>query len=152
LIAVAPAAVAARAPLKSLGAAVSALIRNDTPVVLWWPHAVPRSERRLLTALGRAPKKVSRAQRKKRRVRRRRLPSPLLRISSADAALPEHGEQLKSALWSRLRESGLCVLAVGGFAVYPRNAMDLAVALGVPKVVLVDPRGGLDMDGKRLSF
>src|SRR5262245_62276717 len=55
LIAVAPAAVAARAPLKSLSAAVWALVRNDTPVVVWWPHVVSHSERRLLAALGGGP-------------------------------------------------------------------------------------------------
>src|SRR5215468_9679721 len=152
LIAVAPAAVAARAPLKSLGAAVSALVRNDTPVVLWWPHVTPNSERRLLAALGRAPTKVSRARRKKRRVRRRRVSAPLLRLPIGDVELPQHAERLRSALWSRLREHGLCVLVVGGFTVFPRHPMDLAVALRVPKVVLVDPRGGLDVDGTRLSF
>src|SRR5262245_19688553 len=151
LIAVAPATVAARAPLKSLGAAVSALVRNDTPVLVWRPHVVPRSERRLLAALGRAPKKVPRRRRKKRRARRR-LPSPLLRASVTDLEPSRHPALLKSALWSRLRGSGLCVLAVGGFAVFPRHPLGLAVALGVPKVVLVEPRGGLDADGMRLSF
>jgi N-acetylglutamate synthase-like GNAT family acetyltransferase len=152
LIAVAPAAVAARAPLKSLAAAVWALVRNDTPVVVWWPHVVSHSERRLLAALGRAPPPRPRTRRKKRRARRRRMVSPLLRVSAGDLELPQDGGRLKSALWSRLREGGLCVLAVGGFAVFPRHPMDLAVALGVPKVVLVDPRGGLDADGVRLSF
>jgi len=152
LIAVAPAAVAARAPLQSLGAAVSALVRNDTPVVLWWPHVTPHSERRLLAALGRAPTKVSRARRKKRRVRRRRVSAPLLRLAIGDVELPQHAARLRSALWSRLREHGLCVLVVGGFTVFPRHPMDLAVALRVPKVVLVDPRGGLELSGTRLSF
>src|SRR5262245_49533043 len=152
LIAVAPAAVAARAPLKSLGAAVSALVRNDTPIVLWWPHVTPHSERRLLAALGRAPTKVSRARRKKRRVRRRRVSAPLLRLPIGDVELPQHAARLRSALWSRLREHGLCVLVVGGFTVFPRHPMDLAVALRVPKVVLVDPRGGLELSGTRLSF
>jgi len=152
LIAVAPAVVAARGPLKSLGAAVSALVRNDTLVVVWWPHVVPHSERRLLAALGRAPTKARRARRKKRRARRRRVTSPLLRVSSGDFELPHHRGPLKSALWSRLRETGLCVFAAGGFAVFPRHPMELAVGLGVPKVVLVDPRGGLDADGTRLSF
>ena len=53
LIAVAPAVVATRASLKSLGAAVTTLVRNDTLVILWWPHVEPHSERRLLAALGR---------------------------------------------------------------------------------------------------
>jgi N-acetylglutamate synthase-like GNAT family acetyltransferase len=152
LIAVGPAAVAARAPLKSLGAAVAALVRNDTPVVLWWPHVAPHSERRLLAALGRAPGKVFRAHRRRRHVRQRRVPSPVLRVPIADVELPQHGARLRSALWSRLRENGLCVLAVGGFSAFPRHPMDLAVALRVPKVVLVDPRGGLEVDGARLSF
>ena len=152
LIAVAPAVVAARAPLKSLGAVVTALVRNDTPVVVWWPHVAPHAERRLLAALGRAPAKTSRAHRKKRRVRRRRMISPVLRVPIAEIELPQHGPQLRSALWSRLRETGLCVLVVGGFTTFPRHPMDLAVALRVPKVVLVDPRGGLEAAGARLSF
>src|SRR5262249_43095894 len=136
----------------SLGAAVSALVRNDTPVVVWWPHVVPHSERRLLAALGRSPTTARRTRRKKRRARRRRVMSPLLRVSSGDFVLPQHRGRLKSALWSRLRENGLCVFAAGGFAVFPRHPIELAVALGVQKVVLVDPRGGLDADGVRLSF
>jgi amino-acid N-acetyltransferase len=152
LIAVGPAVVAARAPLKSVGAAIGALVRNDTPVVVWWPHVVPHSERRLLAALGRAPKKISRAHRKKRRLRRRRAPSPVLRVPIADLELPQHGERLRSRLWSRLRGNGLCILVVGGFTLFPRHPMDLALSLRVPKVVLVDPRGGLDADGARLSF
>src|SRR5262249_43895492 len=51
LIAVAPAVVAARASLKSLGAAVTALVRHDTLVILWWPHVVPHSERPLLASV-----------------------------------------------------------------------------------------------------
>src|SRR5262245_51343448 len=152
LIAVAPAVVAAGAPLKSLAAAVTALVRNETPVVVWWPHVVAHSERRLLAALGRAPRKVSRAHRKKRRVRRRRKPSPLLRVPAAELDSPLHAPALRSALWQRLRESGLCVLAVGGFSTFPRQPMELAGALRVSKVVLVDPRGGLEADGARLSF
>ncbi len=153
LIAVAPAAVVARAPLDSLGAAVRALVRNDTPVVVWWPHVAPRSERRLLAALGRAPRKERAARGKaKRRARRRRQPSPLLRLAAAEVALPEAGAAVRSALWSRVRVGGLCVLAVGGLTTFPQQAMELAVALRVPKVVLVDPRGGLAVGGTRMSF
>jgi len=152
LIAVAPATVATRASLKSLGAAVTALVRNDTLVILWWPHVVPHSERRLLAALGRRPRKVARGYRKRRRVRRRRLPSPVLRVGIGTLDLPRNGADLRSAMWSRLRTSGLCVLAVSGFSVFPRHPLELAVALRVPKAVLVDPRGGLDAEGGRLSF
>jgi amino-acid N-acetyltransferase len=152
LIAVAPAVVAAGAPLKSLAAAVTALVRNETPVVVWWPHVAAHSERRLLAALGRAPRKVSRAHRKKRRVRRRRKPSPLLRVPAGELDSPLQAPALRSALWQRLRESGLCVLAVGGFSAFPRQPMELAGALRVSKVVLVDPRGGLEAEGARLSF
>src|SRR5262245_15053110 len=152
LIAVAPAAVAAGAPLKSLAAAVTALVRNETPVVVWWPHVAAHSERRLLAALGRAPRKVSRAHRKKRRVRRRRKPSPLLRVPAAELDSPLHAPALRSALWQRLSESGLCVLAVGGFSAFPRQPMELAATLRVSTVVLVDPRGGLEVEGARLSF
>src|SRR4029077_4577973 len=98
------------------------------------------------------PARAARAGRKRRRARRRRVASPLLRVALGDLDLPQHGGSLKSALWSRLRENGLCVLAVGAFAMFPRHPMELAMALGVPKVVLVDPRGGLDAAGVRLSF
>jgi amino-acid N-acetyltransferase len=149
LIAIAPAVVVARAPLGSLGAAVAALVRNDTPVVIWWPLVAADSARRLLAALGRAPAPPVL---QKTRRRRRRVVSPLLRIAAADVELPQQAAQLRSALWSRLRDSGLCVLAVGGFTAFPRQPMDLAVALRVPKVVLVDPGGGLEAGGARLSF
>ena len=152
LIAVAPAVVATRASLKSLGAAVTTLVRNDTLVILWWPHVVPHSERRLLAALGRRPRKVGRMHGKRRRKRRRRLPTPILRMGVGAADLPANGAELRSAMWSRLRTSGLCVLSVGGYAVFPCQPLDLAVELRVPKAVLVDPRGGLDAEGGRLSF
>jgi amino-acid N-acetyltransferase len=41
---------------------------------------------------------------------------------------------------------------VGGFSAFPRQPMELASALRVSKVVLVDPRGGLEAEGARLSF
>jgi N-acetylglutamate synthase-like GNAT family acetyltransferase len=152
LIAVAPATVATRASLKSLGAAVTALVRNDTLVILWWPHVVPHSERRLLAALGRGPRAARRGHGKRRRLRRRRLPSPVLRVGIGALDVPRNGAALRSAMWSRLRTSGLCVLAVSGFTVFPRHPLELAVALRIPKAVLVDPRGGLDAAGGRLSF
>src|SRR5262249_61640370 len=148
----APAAVATGPPLNSLAGGVGGLVRTDPPVVVWCPHVVPHPERRLLAALGRAPPPAPRTRRKRRRARRRRMVSPLLRVSAGDLELPQDGGRLKSALWARLRGGGLCVLAGGGCARFPRHPMDLAVALGVPKVVLVDPRGGLDADGVRLSF
>ena len=153
LIAVAPAAVAARAPLKSLAAAASALMRNDTPVVVWWPRLTPQSERRLVAALGRAPAAAKRRGRRKgRRVRRTVAPSPVLRLAPDELALPDGAPALRSAIWTRLRQGGLCVLSAGAARGYPRDAVELAVALRVPKVVLVDPDGGLTAHGARLSF
>ena len=153
LIAVAPAAVAARAPLKSLAGAVGALVRNDTPVVVWWPRLSPQSERRLVAALGRAPSAAPRRGRRKgRRVRRSVAPSPVLRLAPGEFELPDGASALRSAIWTRLRQGGLCVLSAGAARGYPRDAVELAVALRVPKVVLVDPDGGLAASGTRLSF
>lgn len=150
LIAIAPSVVLGHAPLRSLTAAVSTLVQNDTRVVVWWPAVVPAAERRLLAALGRAPAKVRRWKARKKKVRRR--PSSVLRLRVADLASPGGEKDLRSALWTRLRASRLCVLAVSGPAAFPRQPLELAAALRVSKVVLTDPGGGLVAGSSRLSF
>jgi amino-acid N-acetyltransferase len=59
---------------------------------------------------------------------------------------------LRGALWTRVRQGGLCVLSATGGAGFPAQSIELAVALRIPKVVLVDPQGGLVADGHRVSF
>ncbi len=152
LIAVAPAAVTARAPLKSLGSAVGALVRNDTQVVVWWPRVNPQAERRLVAALGRGSVAPSGRGRKARRARRVRRPSPVLRLAPGEVALAHQVTELRSALWTRVRQGGLCVLSAAGGAGFPAQPVELAAGLRIPKVVLVDPQGGLVADGHRLSF
>jgi amino-acid N-acetyltransferase len=153
LIAVAPAAVTTRASLRSLGQTVATLARNDTNVLVWWPSIVAGAERRLLSALGRsAKKKQGKVVRHRKQKKVPRASSPIVRVRVADLAMPGGDAHLRGALWARLRKGGFCVLGVTGPAAFPRHAMELAVALRIPKVVLVDPRGGLEAPGGRLSF
>jgi|GEM_PF-243763 len=155
LIALAPAVVAARIPLKSLGSAVHALVRNDTRVLLWCPESDRAVERWLLAAVGR--KKPARmaagsARRGRKQARRRPRLSPVLRLRAAALTSPQGLLELRSALWTRFRRGNLCIVSVAGAAAFPDPALDLAASLRVPKAVLVDPRGGLLADGGRLSF
>jgi len=143
LIAVAPAVAAGRPDLGSLAATVADLVRNDTRVLLWWPAAGPAAERRLLAALGRA-----RALVRGRGGRRR--PPPLVRREADGAAAS--AARLRAALWGHLRQGRLCVLAVPAAAEFPGEVAALAVALRVPKLVLVDGQGGLASGAQRLSF
>jgi len=136
LLALAPAVTGAE--LSALAGAVADLVRNDTRVLLWWPAA----ERRLLAALRR-----SRALPRPRKDRR--LPVPVVHL---DAAGPASPETLRAALWLAARRARLCVLAVPAAASFPRDAAALAVGLRVPKLVLVDAQGGLDVGTGRLSF
>jgi amino-acid N-acetyltransferase len=154
LIAFAPSAVGARAPLKSLETAVRALVQNDSRVLLWWPAAEKNAERRLLAAVGRKPRqpKPRPGKRGRKKARRAAAPTPLVRLRAADLARPGGEIALRSALWAQLRRGNLAVVSVSGPTPFPRQPMDLATALRIPKVVLVDPRGGLQADGGRLSF
>jgi len=138
LIAVAPAVVTERIDLRPLASAIADLVRNDTRVLVWWPSAGAGSERRLLGALGRARAIV-------RRRGATRRPAPLVR---ADSVAPD---DVLGALWSHLRVGRLCVFSVRG-ADFPVHAIGLATAQRIPKVVLVDGRGGLRMGAERLSF
>jgi len=134
LVALAPAVTGA--DLGSLAGAVADLVRNQTRVFLWWPAA----ERRLLAALRR-----SRALPRPRKDRR--LPVPVVPADSTGSA-----ETLRAALWLAARRARLCVLTVPGSVSFPRDAVELAIGLRVPKLVLVDPEGGLDVGTRRLSF
>jgi N-acetylglutamate synthase-like GNAT family acetyltransferase len=64
------------------------------------------------------------------------------------------GEGLSALLWQRVRRRRLCILSVTGQVAhaYPDHVTAIAVELRVPKVVLVDPEGGLVSSGSRLSF
>ena len=155
LIALAPSAVEGRVPLKSLGAAVHALVRNDTRVLLWCPAGDRGVERWVLAAVGRKkparpPKRPVR--RGKKKARRRRVVSPVVRLRAAEIATPGGELELRGALWAQLRRGNLCVVSVAGTSDFPQGPLELAASLRVPKVVLVDPRGGLKADGGRLSF
>jgi N-acetylglutamate synthase-like GNAT family acetyltransferase len=79
-------------------------------------------------------------------------PSPVLRLAQGELALPDGAPALRSAIWTRLRQGGLCVLSAGDACGFPGDAIELAVALRVPKVVLVEPDGGLRAHGSRVSF
>ena len=137
LVALAPAVT--DADLGSLAGAVADLVRNQTRVFLWWPAA----ERRLLAALRR-----SRALARPRQDRRP--PVPVVRLdATGPAASPE---TLRATLWMAARRARVCVLTVPASVSFPRDATELAIGLRVPKLVLVDPQGGLDVGARRLSF
>jgi amino-acid N-acetyltransferase len=142
LIAVAPSVAAARADLRPLASAAAELVANGTRVLVWWPIA-GAPERRLLAALRRA-----------RAIRRRRgetrSPAPVVR-GEADESV----EHLRAAIWPRLRRERLSLLVVAGATdgTFARLAGATAIALRVPKLVLVDPAGGLLAAApSRLSF
>ncbi len=144
LIAVAPGAPGARPDLRPLAGAVADLVRNDTRIVFWWPDSGGGAERRLRGALRRA-----------RGLARRRLqpPAPFKRITvSSDGA---EIDALRAELWGTLRRERMCVLVAAGAvrAAFARSVGALATALRVPKLVLLDPAGGLVPDASpRLSF
>ncbi len=144
LVALAPRVVAERAPLDALAATIAELMRNGTRVLVWWPAGRAGTERRLLKALPR---------RGTRRAGARRRPSPVLAVKLGGRATWD-GEALSALLWQRVRRQRLCILSVTGHvaAAYPDHVTAIAVDLRVPKVVLVDPDGGLVASGSRLSF
>src|SRR5262245_43131459 len=138
---IAPASAVARPALEPLAAAIGDLVRHDTRVLVWWPSVGLPGDRRLRAALGRA----------KGLVRRRGHPAvPVIRLDGADVA----SEALRGALWTTLRRQRLAVLLVGAAAAeFPRAVVSLATVLRIPKLVLVDPAGGLLAGGSgRLSF
>jgi amino-acid N-acetyltransferase len=145
LVGLAPRVVAGRAPLDGLATTVRELMRNGTRVLVWWPAGRPGSERRLLTAIGRPrPRKG-----------RRRDRAPVLSTKLGPrASWNGSGETIRGGLWTRLRRGRLCVLSATGLvaAGYPEHPLALALDLRIPKVVLVEPEGGLVAGGTRLSF
>jgi N-acetylglutamate synthase-like GNAT family acetyltransferase len=146
LVALAPRVVAERAPLDALAAAIADLMRNGTRVLVWWPAGRSGTERRLLQAIGRHG-------RARRAGGRRRDPSPVLAVKLGTRATWD-GEGLSARIWERVRRRRLCILSVTGqvAAAYPDHVATVAIELRVPKVVLVDPEGGLVASGSRLSF
>jgi N-acetylglutamate synthase-like GNAT family acetyltransferase len=145
LVALAPRVVAEHAPLDALAATVVELMRNETRVLVWWPAGRPGTERRLLAAL-------DRNRRPRRTSGRRREASRVLAIRLGRGSWD--GEGLRAQLWHRLRRGRLCILSVTGHVAvsYPEHAASVAVELRIPKIVLVEPDGGLVASGSRLSF
>ncbi len=137
LVAVAPGA----ADLGPLAGAVGDLVRNDTRVLLCWFDMAPAAQRRLHAALGRA-----------KGLGRRRTSGfgPVAPVDGAALARAD-AEALRAELWGVLRHERLCVR--GAESAFPGPAPALATALRIPKLVLVDPQGGL-LAGqlRRLSF
>ena len=146
LVALAPRVVAERAPLDPLAATVAELMRNGTRVLVWWPAGRIGTERRLLKA-------IERHARPRRKGKRRGDPSPVLAVKLGNRATWD-GEGLSALLWQRVRRRRLCILSVTGLvaSAYPDHVTAMAIDLRVPKVVLVEPDGGLVASGSRLSF
>lgn len=141
LIALSPAALGSRLRLGSLSAAVAELVRNRTRVLLWWPCTDEDGLRRLLQAL--------RARRSLRPWLRGQTPPvvSLDEVRDDDDAL-----RLREAVWARMRRRRVSVLAVPPGAAFPAFPLAVATALRIPKVVLLDPFGGLALGKQTLSF
>ena len=137
LVAVAPGVT----DLGRLASALADLVRNDTRVLLCWSDLTPAAQRRLRAALGGV-----------KGLGRRR--APVVCVDGTGLPPPDT-EALRAELWGILRRERLCALAVRGGAepAFPGLAPVLATALRIPKLVLVDPEGGL-LAGqpRRLSF
>ena len=137
LIAIEPESAALRPDLSLLAATVGDLVRNGTRVLLWWPALGPAVERRHASAGERGA----------------------ARARLAVIRLPVDGEFLadgiRGDLWEGLRSEGLCLIVGGpdGLPPFPEGPVALAVALRIPKLVLLDRRGGLlGPEPTRLSF
>lgn len=77
------------------------------------------------------------------------LDTPVLWAGAAD----ERGGSLETALWRAMRETARAGLAVEASRPFPTACREIAVRLGISKLVWVDPDGGLVRgDGSRLSF
>jgi amino-acid N-acetyltransferase len=69
------------------------------------------------------------------------------------AVVPAEHARLEGEVWRRLRAGPRLAVRVGRGAPFAATCRDLALRLGVPKLVFVDPGGGLrDTGGHRLSF
>src|SRR5262249_30295284 len=137
LLALAPRVVAERAPLDAIASTIAELMRNGTRVLVWWPAGRSGTERRLLKA-------IERHGRARRGGGRRRGPSPVLPVKLGTRATWD-GEALSALVWQRVRRRRICILSVTGqvAASYPDHPTGIAVDLRVPKVVLIEPDGGL---------
>ncbi len=131
------------ASLGGPAAVVADLIRNGTRVLVWWPATSSGAERRLLAALRRAGALA--------RPRPGQHP-PLVRMEPGPPE-PVSLERVRTALWSCSRRTRLCVVSVRDDGTgFPGHPAGLAAALRIPKLVLVDPRGGLGPGAGRMSF
>lgn len=145
LVAIEPACAAQRLDLSQLAATAGDLVRNGTRVVLWWPALGPAVERRVQAALARAGLP------RRRGPRRSRLAVIRLAADGGDVA----ADAIRADLWEGLRRDGICILIGGpeGLPPFPEAPVALAVALRVPKLVLLDRHGGLlGSEPGRLSF
>ncbi|HWP64561.1 MAG TPA: GNAT family N-acetyltransferase [Candidatus Limnocylindria bacterium] len=141
LIALSPAASGPRLRLGRVSEAVADLVRNRTRVLLWWPCAEPEGPRRLLQAL------------RARRSLRPWLRGPTPPVVSLDELNDEDDAQrLREAVWLRMRRRRVSVLAVPPGAAFPAFPLAVATALRIPKVVLLDPTGGVALGRQILSF
>ena len=140
LIALAPEAAAARMDLQPLASTVRDLVRNDTRVILWWPGFGPTVARRLRTAFARTFARPGRTA--------RRTPLPAVRLTR-----DPQDEAVRADVWMMLRQEGMCILGAEGTGpgTRPLDAVALAETLDVPKLVFLDPRGGL-LEPAGLSF
>jgi amino-acid N-acetyltransferase len=141
LIALAPAALGPRLRLGRLAEAVADLVRNRTRVLLWWPCAGTDDVKRLLAAL--------RARRSLRPLLRGPAP-PVVALEELDD--DEDALRLRESVWARMRRRRLTVLSVPAHAAFPAFPLAVATALRIPKVVLLDPFGGLALGKQTLSF
>jgi N-acetylglutamate synthase-like GNAT family acetyltransferase len=141
LLALAPAALGPRLRLGRLAEAVADLVRNRTRVLLWWPCADDEGPKRLLAAL--------RARRSLRPLLRGPLP-PV--VSLDELSCDDDVLRLREAVWTRMRRRRLTVLVVPPGATFPAFPLTVATALRIPKVVLLDPTGGLALGKQTLSF
>jgi amino-acid N-acetyltransferase len=137
LVAIAPAAAVARFALGPLASALADLVHNDTRVLCWWPAIGAAPERRLRAALGRA------------------LGRRGVRAGASVPRVDAASEDLRAVLWGTLRREKLCVLVTDGEAAvdFPGAVVRLATVLHIPKLVLLEPAGGLHAPAeRRLSF
>jgi N-acetylglutamate synthase-like GNAT family acetyltransferase len=78
--------------------------------------------------------------------------SPAAELLGAEA-LPEATPRLEAEVWRRLVAQGRVVVTLGPFARFPEGCRDVAVRLGVFKLVWLDRAGGfVDATGTRHSF
>jgi amino-acid N-acetyltransferase len=140
LMALAPAALTPRLRLGQLSEAVADLARNRTRVFLWWPAAAADGATRLLAAL------------RARHSLRPLLRGPISPVVAIDEQAGADALRLREAVWARMRRRRLTVLTASPHTAFPAFPLAVATALRIPKVVLLDPTGGLTLGKQTLSF